>query len=99
MRWRRDFQPLVLVSLLCLSASHPASAALALCSQPMAPTTWLHKPTKPFCAASRTCEEWEVDSYRNEVERYYSSLKSYLAEVDAFYEEAYSYAKCMAALD
>lgn len=47
----------------------------------------------------RSCEQWEVDNYKSDVDRYFRSLKSYLGEVDTYYEEAYAYAKCMSDLD
>lgn len=88
-----------LVCALPLSASQPAIAAYGFCSQPTAPSPFLRKPSKPFCANDRSCERWEVDSYRNDVDRYFRSLKSYIADVDSYYSEAYSYAKCMSDLD
>ena len=54
---------------------------------------------KPYCAASRSCEQWQVDSYRNEVDRYFDHLKTYLADVDSYRKKAYEYASCMAELD
>jgi len=84
---------------LMLPASQPAQAAFGYCSQPQAPTVFVRKPSKPYCATDRSCEQWEVDSYKSEVDRYFRSLKAYLAEVDTYSEEAYAYAKCMADLD
>lgn len=84
---------------LAMPASQPAQAALAYCSEPDAPSVYIRKPMKPFCASSRSCSSWEVTNYKNDVDRYFRSLKSYLADVDTYYEEAYDYAKCMADLD
>jgi hypothetical protein len=89
----------VLVCMLAMVGSEPASAAFGFCNQPMAPTPFLRKPTKPYCAIDRSCEQWQVDSYKNEIDRYFKSLKSYLADVDRYREDAYAYAKCMADFD
>jgi hypothetical protein len=84
---------------LALPASQPAQAAYGYCSQPMAPSLYARKPSKPYCAVNRSCNQWEVDSYKSDIDRYFRSLKSYLGEVDSYYEDAYAYAKCMAELD
>jgi hypothetical protein len=85
--------------LMMLSASH-APVGVGYCSQPMAPMLSIYsKPNKPFCVATRSCSQWDVDNYRNEIDSYYVKLKRYLADVDAFSAQAYDYAKCMADLD
>jgi hypothetical protein len=84
---------------LTITTSEPAAAAFGFCVQPTAPTAFLRKPTKPFCAADRNCDRWEVDNYQNEIDRYFRSLKAYLADVDSYRDDAYAYAKCMAELD
>ncbi len=76
-----------------------ANAALLYCSQPYAPSTYLSKPTKPFCIASRRCSEWEVRNYQNEVDRYFNDLRRYASEVDNYYEDAARYISCMSDLD
>lgn len=76
-----------------------ASAAYGYCFQPSAPTAFLSKPTKPFCAASRSCSEWEVSSYRNEVDSYLRNLRNYADDVDRYYSEAAEYVRCMSDLD
>ena len=82
-----------------LPASKPAYAAFGYCSPPLAPTLYARKPSKPYCAINRSCSQWDVDNYKRDVDRYFSSLKEYLSKVDDFQEEAYVYAKCMAELD
>jgi hypothetical protein len=89
----------VLSSALVLSTSVPASAGYGYCMPPDAPLAFLRKPTKPLCAADRSCDEFEVQMYRNEIDRYFQSLKKYLADVDTYRDDAYAYAKCMADLD
>jgi hypothetical protein len=37
--------------------------------------------------------------YRDEIDSYFRSLKKYLSDVDAYRDDAYTYAKCMADLD
>jgi hypothetical protein len=89
----------VVSGILVVPASQPAQAAFGFCTQPSAPTVFLRKPSKPYCAMDRSCEQWEVDSYKLEIDRYFRSLKNYLTEVDTYREDAYTYAKCMAELD
>ena len=81
------------------STGPSANAAFGFCSQPMAPSTYLSKPSKPYCAANRSCEEWEVNMYRNQVRNYYHDLKRYADEVDEFYRDAADYVECMSDLD
>ncbi len=76
-----------------------ASAAYRFCQQPMAPSIYLRKPTKPYCAISRTCSEWEVSNYRSELDKYFRKLRSYAEEVDNYYSNATDYVACMSKLD
>jgi hypothetical protein len=82
-----------------LSVGSANAVTMRYCSQPMAPTTYLRKPDRPFCAASRSCDEADVSSYRSDVERYYRQLRQYATEVDQFYADATEYVRCMADLD
>jgi hypothetical protein len=91
--------PIVFCSALALSTSVPASAGFGYCSQPIAPSAYLSKPTKPYCAVDRSCDEWQDQMYKDDIDRYFVSLKKYLAEVDAYRDDAYTYAKCMADFD
>lgn len=77
----------------------PASAAYGFCSAPMAPSTFLSKPIKPYCFAARNCSSWQVESYRNDVDRYYENLRRYARQVDDYYESASKYVQCMSYLD
>ena len=90
-----------LIAGMCLVAvsSSPAVAAYGFCMEPRAPSVYITKPMKPYCAASRSCEQWQVDSYKNEIDRYFDNLKTYLADVDRYRKKAYEYASCMAELD
>jgi hypothetical protein len=82
-----------------LVSSQPAQAAFGFCSQPFAPTMFLTKPTKPYCAISRNCSDFDVQNYRNEIDSYFDRLKKYARGVDDYYTGAQSYIKCMADLD
>lgn len=75
------------------------SVAYGFCSQPYAPTTFLSKPNKPYCATNRNCSDWEVENYRTDVERYYRDLGRYANEVDQYYSDAVDYVGCMRDLD
>ena len=76
-----------------------ASAAYSFCYEPTAPSAFLRKPTKPYCAINRSCSDWEVNSYRNEVDRYFRNLREYADDVDRYYSEAADYVACMSKLD
>lgn len=76
-----------------------ANAAYGYCSQPNAPSTYLRKPSKPYCATNRTCSDWEVTSYRDELDRYFRNLRTYAEEVDSYYSDATDYISCMSKLD
>lgn len=76
-----------------------AKAAYGFCYEPSAPSAFLRKPTKPFCATNRSCSDWEVNSYRSEVDRYFRNLREYADEVDRYYSDAADYVACMSKLD
>ncbi|WP_158703062.1 hypothetical protein [Allosphingosinicella vermicomposti] len=78
-------------------SSNTANAAYGFCIAPNAPNMFITRPAKPICYNG--CDEWQVSSYRREIDDYFRKLKRYLTEVDTYYEDAYDYAKCMAELD
>lgn len=86
----------VVISSLCAPA---ATGAYSYCSEPRAPSAYLSKPTKPFCATTSNCEQWQVDMYRNEVRSYYNDLQAYADDVDRYYRNAADYVECMSDLD
>lgn len=84
--------------------------AWAYCSQPMlmgsqrvpdAPGSY-DRPDQPYCMTSGDgCEQWEIDSYINEVERYIDKLNEFIDESSAhakkvitYANEASEYAQC-----
>ena len=81
-----------------LVSSEPAQAAFGFCSQPLAPSAFFSKPSKPLCVMSRNCTEWDVQNYKRDVESYFDQLKRYAGQVDDYYNGAQSYVKCMADL-
>ena len=82
------------------AATLTAPVSASICFEPRAPSTmFLRKPTKPYCAQSRSCEQWEVDSYKSEVRRYYQQLDEYASSVNKFQKQAAEYVQCMADLD
>lgn len=80
-------------------ASIPAHAAFGYCSVPFAPSFYGSKPSKPYCATTRSCSRWEVDSYQADVERHFRKLRDYANEVDSYYSDAEEYIRCMSDLD
>lgn len=69
------------------------------CMQPNPPTAFLSRPSRPFCATTGRCSDFEISSYRSEVERYFRRLRQYASDVDTYYEEASTYIRCMSNLD
>lgn len=76
-----------------------ARAAYGLCFEPRAPSVFLTKPNKPYCATNRSCSEWEVRNYRNAVDTYFRNLGEYADGVDRYYSKATDYVACMSKLD
>lgn len=99
----KHVQPVFLSVAAVLIASNysptDAQAASGFCSQPMAPTSYLTKPRKPFCATTRSCDDWQVQAYRNEVSRYFNNLRNYADDLDRYYSNAVDYIECMSDLD
>lgn len=76
------------------------AGASAFCLEPRRPSSmFVTKPSKPYCAVSRSCEQYEIDSYRSDVKRYYDQLREYADSVDRFYKQAAEYIECMSKLD
>jgi len=79
--------------------SSAASAAYGFCSTPMAPSAFLSKPSKPYCFSARNCSEWQINSYKRDVDSYYENLRRYEEQVDDYYNSATKYVQCMSYLD
>lgn len=89
----------------CMIAA-PASSALAYCSEPDAPSSYAKPrkptpPTRPYCAATRSCSDWEVSSYnsqlqtyQHELDRYEAAVQRYVRQLKDYVDEALEYAKC-----
>ena len=63
-------------------------------SEPSPPS----RPARPYCAAIKTCLQWEVDKYQRDMENYAEELKRYVQQVhkaaNAYVADAVTYAKC-----
>jgi hypothetical protein len=44
------------------------------------------------------CSDWQVSSYKRDVETYFDELRNYADDVDKFYKQAGDYIQCMADL-
>ena len=104
MFWRSIFQErsrhIILAITACLFIDNNASAVgYGFCMAPRAPFLYAAKPSKPYCVSSRSCSQWEIDSYKRSVESYFNDLQQYMTDVDKFRKLAYEYAECMADLD
>ena len=83
-----------------------APVALAYCSEPDPPSRYSkpekpEPPTRPYCAATQSCSEWQVRSYNSELDQYRSDLREYESDVEdyirklkSYVDEAVEYAKC-----
>ena len=93
-------RPTFIAALAFILATTSADAMVQrLCMQPSAPTTFLRKPTRPYCATTQSCSSFEVSSYRSDVEQYFRRLRMYAQEVEDFYQQAATYVECMSHLD
>jgi hypothetical protein len=81
------------------SIGKPSAAVASICFEPRAPTVYLRKPSKPFCAAMHSCTEFDVSSYKRDIERYFRDLQQYLDDVGRYRREANEYVECMSKLD
>ncbi|GGD41772.1 hypothetical protein GCM10011335_50570 [Aureimonas glaciei] len=58
----------------------------------------LGKPSVPYCLAgysysrTHTCETWELESYKSDVETYIRKLRTYAEEAQTFANEAVNFA-------
>jgi len=91
------------VALVALTLSfHTSSNAFAICSEPSAPDApgSYAKPDVPYClgeysySGKHTCESYEIENYKSEVDDYVQKMKNYADEVEAFYSDAVSFANC-----
>ena len=73
-----------------------AVVAFAFCSQPDAPDppSTFSKPDVPYCIRDRSCEDYEIQRYKSDVEDYVRKLKNYASEAEEFHGDAVQYAEC-----
>jgi hypothetical protein len=97
----RKARSLALIAALAalIGPAMPAGAAFGFCMSPTAPTFFGSKPSKPFCATNRSCSQWEVDSYKRDIEQHFDKLERYVRQVDDFNEQARTYVRCMSEID
>lgn len=90
-----------ILAALTLATFATSAATAGICFEPRAPSIgFLTQPRKLYCHSTSTgCSQWEIDAYRRDVQRYFDSLREYVANVDKYRKAAYDYAKCMADLD
>ena len=84
-------------------AAGVAAPTLA-CTPPSPPYDKPRKPvppTKPWCAGSRTCSQYQVDDYNRQVDRYNEDLRrfeqkvgDYRRRLEDYLRDAKSYAQC-----
>ncbi len=75
-----------------------AAPAEAFCYAPSPPDEpWGSAPTAPYCGSYGDlsgCSEWEVDGYRDDVERWLEEMRQYASDAEDFANDAIEYANC-----
>jgi hypothetical protein len=84
---------------LALFASSSNAMLQVFCTEPRAPMVYISRPTRPFCAATSNCTQFDVDYYRRTVREYFRQLQEYAEAVDRYYRSAGQYVECMSHLD
>ena len=74
-------------------------SAYALCFEPRAPSApFGSAPSAPYCDLDGTgydrCDQYDVDSFRDEVNSYVRNMERYSDEVRAYKTDALDFAKC-----
>jgi hypothetical protein len=92
-------RPAITFGLLTLVGSTPTEAISSFCMAPRSPTFYDSKPTKPFCAALKSCTQYDVDHYKRDVANYFNNLRTYADEVDRHYKKQSEYIECLSDLD
>ena len=91
---------LIVLLVLTVAALFASDSAFAFCIAPTAPDPpfAFAKPEKPSVPYSvneimrtHTCENWEISSYRSEMENYRSEVENYLQQLRLYAEEAKSF--------
>lgn len=85
------------LGLLALIMLMPAGAS-AFCYAPSAPSEpWGSAPTAPYCGSYGDlsgCSEWEINSFRDEVERWLKKMQQYANDARDYANDAIEYANC-----
>ena len=93
----RTVATVLIMGAIMTGPSTPALAA-GFCIEPKAPSLlFLTKPSKPVCFNG--CSAWQIQSYQDDVRRYFNNLREYAEDVDRYYKKAGDYIQCMADLD
>jgi len=76
-----------------------SSSVFGFCSEPSAPNApWSPPPTAPYCFnewdRTHTCDQWEIDSWIDEINKYINEMADYANEAQEFARDAVDYANC-----
>jgi|TARA_B110000879_G_C10893394_1_gene401549 hypothetical protein len=75
------------------------SQAWAYCSEPSFYMSTPGKPSVPYCVNewdnTHTCDEWELQSYYNDMENYSSDVQEFINALNDYVSEASDFAQCM----
>ena len=76
------------------------SQAGAYCSEPSLYMSTPDKPSVPYCVNqwdnTHTCDEWELQSYYDDMENYSSDVQDFINALNDYVSEASDFAQCMA---
>ena len=92
---RLIFSCIALLSFVIISEA----AVARVCFAPNPPLTPFisNQPQKPFCPNG--CEQYQIDSYRYDVEQYYKKLERFAEEDNLYHVQAIEWIKCKAKLE
>ena len=86
-----------------MTSAFAGNAAHAFCSEPTfsenKPDAPYRAPSPPFCLSDfkwsrkHTCDDWEIDSYVDEINRYVRQLNDYVDEANSFAKNAITFAQ------
>lgn len=93
---------LAVVLVATISLMTETTITMAFCYEPTAPDApWGGPPSPPYCFnewdKTHTCQQWEIDSWIDEINSYIRKMVNYANEANEFASDAVDYANCQIA--
>lgn len=93
MKYKLNLNVLIGLTLLTMSTN-----SFAFCAEPSPPFSKPNKPSTPYCINewnnTHTCDDWQINSYNNEIEAYNRDVERYIRDLESYVSEAAEYARC-----